>query len=191
MSKNIVIFYILTTINIYATGGYDNGSAVGDGNLGLDFTLNPMDIVPYGQSYVTWNYGLSSYSSFHGYLSHEAKDGDNQIYYGLKYTFFENKNWDLATAFGFRDRKSKRYIYMPQLLYTYKLLNGYDIGGSVVSVYNMSQSDYLGTTYDIAFRFPIEFNFLKKYAKDIKFALGAFRSASGRLHPTYSIDFRF
>ena len=37
-----------------AAGGYDQGTPAGQGNLDLDFTLNPMDRVKNGQSYVVW-----------------------------------------------------------------------------------------------------------------------------------------
>ena len=178
-------------IHAHATGGYDNGSPVGKGKLQLDFTLNPINIIPYGQSYMTWNYGLSDNWAFHGYVSNESKKNVNQLYYGFKYTFFQNKSWDFSTAFGLRNRESEVYLYLPQLLYTYKLSKGYDIGGSVVSVYNKTKTKNLGVTYDIAFRIPFKLNFLKDYVESTKLAIGAFRNASGRLYPTYSIDFKF
>lgn len=183
--------FLLTTALIHATGGYDNGSAVGTGKLQLDLTLNPLDVVPYGQSYAVWNYGLSERTAFHGYVSHEAKDGTNQIYYGLKYTFLETSQIDLATAIGLRHREDEAYIYLPQLLYTYKLGSGYDIGGSILYVYNMTESDHLGMTYDAAFRIPFHFSWLDHYVQSSKLAIGVFRNASGRTYPTYSIDLKF
>jgi len=190
MKKIFILLYVLSNC-IEATGGYDNGSPVGKGELQLDFTLNPGDIVKYGQSYITWNYGLTNTLDFHGYGSHEAKDGTNQIYYGLKYTFLQNETWDFSTALGFRHRKGERYIYLPQLLYTYKLPSDYDIGGSILDVYNITESKNLGVTYDIALRIPFKLSFLKSYVKSSKLALGAFRNASGRSYPTYSIDIKF
>jgi len=187
--KKLLLFCSLTYF-LHATGGYDNGSPVGDGKLQLDFTLNPGDVVEYGQSYMTWNYGLSDSLAFHGYGSHEAK-GVNQIYYGLKYTFFQNDSWDLSTATGFRHRLEETHIYLPQLLYTYKLFDGYDIGGSIVNVYDLYDKENLGTTFDIAFRIPFKLSFLEPYVESTKFAFGAFKNASGRTYPTYSIDFKF
>ena len=187
----IFLFLLFFSTLIHATGGYDNGSPVGKGKVELDFTLNPANVVPYGQSYMTWNYGLSDKISFHGYVSNESKKNINQIYYGLKYTFFQNSSWDFSTAIGLRNRASETYIYLPQLLYTYKLSKGYDIGGSIVYVYNKTASKSLGTTYDFAIRIPFELDFLKEYVESTKLALGAFRNASGNLYPTYSIDFKF
>ena len=189
-TKTILLIFSLNSL-LFATGGYDNGSAVGKGNLQLDFTLNPADIVPYGQSYITWNYGLSDSIAFHGYASHEA-NGVNQIYYGIKYTFFENDSWDLSTAAGIRQHElSGAYLYLPQLLYTYKLPKGYDIGGSIVSVYHLRSSSFYGITSDIAFRIPIKLPWLKEHVESTKLAIGAFRNATGKLYPTYSIDIKF
>lgn len=188
--KKLLLFSLLSLHILYATGGYDNGSPVGDGKLELDFTLNPGDIIDYGQSYITWNYGLSDTSSFHGYASHEA-NGVNQLYYGVKYTFFQNDSWDFSTALGFRNREDEIHIYLPQLLYTYKLANNYDIGGSILNVYDLSDAENLGVTYDIALRIPFRLYFLKNHVQSTKFALGAFRNASGRTYPTYSIDVKF
>lgn len=187
--KIITLFLFLQT-QVFSSGGYDNGSAVGEGNLALDFTLNPGDTVENGQSYITWNYGFTDTIGFHGYLSHEAK-GTNQIYYGIKYTFLENNTLDLSTAIGLRHRESETHIYLPQLLYTYKLPKNYDIGGSVVYVYDFTDSTKLGTTLDIALRIPIHLIWLNKYVSSTKLAIGAFRNASGNIYPTYSIDVKF
>lgn len=187
--KIIILSLFLSSAN--ATGGYDNGSPVGEGNLQLDFTLNPGNIVQYGQTYVTWNYGLSNTFSFHGYASHEARNGKNQIYYGLKYTFFQNDSWDFSTALGLRNRESETHIYLPQLLYTYKLPKNYAIGGSMVNVYDISDSENLGVSYDISLSIPFELQWLKKYTKSTKLAIGAFKNAYGKLYPTYSIDIKF
>ena len=184
-----LLFFLLTSFT-QATGGYDNGSAVGKANLQLDFTLNPGNVVEYGQSYITWNYGLTNTFAFHGYGSHEAK-GTNQIYYGLKYTFLQNESWDLSTALGFRHREGEIHIYAPQLLYTYKLANDYDIGGSILDVYDITDAENLGVTFDIALRIPFKLSFLQEYVESTKLALGAFRNASGKTYPTYSIDVKF
>ncbi len=189
MKKVYILLFILVG-SLYATGGYDNGSAVGKGKLQLDFTLNPSDAIDYGQSYITWNYGVSNTLSFHGYVSHEAQ-GTNQIYYGLKYTFFQNNSWDLSTAFGFRNREDETHSYLPQLLYTYKLPNEYDIGGSILDVYDITNKKNLGVTYDIALRIPFRLSFLQPYIESTKLALGAFRNSSGKTYPTYSIDVKF
>ena len=190
MKRFFLLLFLFSTTFINATGGYDNGSPVGEKNLQLDFTLNPNDIVDYGQSYITWNYGLNDSLDFHGYASHEAK-GTNQIYYGLKYTFFQNNTWDLSTALGVRNRKGETHIYAPQLLYTYKLPHEYDIGGSILDVYDITDSKNLGVTYDIAVRIPFKLSLLEPYTKSTKLALGVFRNSSGKTYPTYSIDIKF
>jgi hypothetical protein len=185
----LLLSLVLTNFS-HATGGYDNGSAVGEGNLQLDFTWNPFDVVDYGQSYITWNYGFTDTLAFHGYGSHEAA-GTDQIYYGLKYTFLQNESWDLSTAIGFRNREGETHIYAPQLLYTYKLPNDYDIGGSILDVYDISDSENLGVTFDIALRIPFKIPFLQKHVKSTKLAIGAFKNASNKTYPTYSIDVKF
>lgn len=111
MVKKLYILLFFLSNSIYATGGYDNGSPVGEGKLQLDFTLNPGDVIDYGQSYITWNYGLTDTLAFHGYGSHEAS--------------------------------------------------------------------------------PFKLSFLQPYVESTKLALGAFRNASGRTYPTYSIDVKF
>ena len=188
--SKIVLLSLLFQTEVFGTGGYDNGSAVGKGNLQLDFTLNPADVVEYGQSYITWNYGFTDTLGFHGYVSHEAK-GTNQIYHGLKYTFLNNETLDLSTAIGLRHRESETHIYLPQLLYTYKLPKDYDIGGSVVYVYDLTDSMSLGTAFDVALRIPFELPWLNQYLSSTKLAIGAFRNASGHTYPTYSIDVKF
>ncbi|CAA6810131.1 MAG: Unknown protein [uncultured Sulfurovum sp.] len=189
--KKLYILLLIIPHFLHATGGYDNGSPVGDGKLELDFTLNPGNVIEYGQSYITWNYGLTDTLAFHGYVSHEARDSTNQIYYGLKYTFFQNDSWDLSTALGFRHREDETHIYAPQLLYTYKLPNDYDIGGSILDVYDITDAENLGITYDIALRVPFTLSLLQPYIESSKLAFGAFRNASGKLYPTYSIDIKF
>ena len=171
-------------------GGYDNGTPVGEGKLQLDFTLNPGNIYDGGQSYITWNYGFTNNLGFHGYASHEA-NGQNQVYYGLKYTFFHIQSLDISTALGLRHRKGETHIFSPQILYTVNLAKGFDIGGSIVNVYDISDSENLGVAYDIALRIPFKFDWLQQYVESTKLAIGAFRSVSGNTNPTYSIDVKF
>lgn len=188
------LYYILIALflgtTVLASGGYDNGTPAGKGNLDLDFTINPGNVFENGQSYVVWGYGLTDRLDFHGYVSQDAM-GTYQIYYGVMYNFFSNRHLDLSTAFGLRHLRGNTDIIFPQLLYTIKLSQGYDIIGSSVLVYRVDQEKGLGVTFDIAFRIPVPEKFTPSFARDIKFAIGAFRGVSRRWLPTYSIDFRF
>lgn len=174
-----------------ASGGYDNGTPAGKGNWDIDVTINPADIIENGQSYVVWGYGLTEHLDFHGYASHEA-GGTDQIYYGLMYNFYSDAYLDLSTAAGPRHRLDKTDIFFPQFLYTIKLPNDYEIIGSFVNVYNVSDNYNRGISRDVALRIPLNFDFAPSYVEDIHFAIGAFSGVGfGDWHPTYSIDFSF
>ena len=174
----------------HASGGYDNGTPAGKGRLDLDFTLNPGDVIDDGQSYVVWGYGITDKLDFHGYFSHEAS-GTDQLYYGFSYNFLSNDILDLSTAFGLRHREGKTDVIFPQLLYTIKLPNDFDIIGSSVLVYRTDDRKTLGTTFDIALRIPVPKKYTPSYARSVKFAIGAFRGTANRWLPTYSVDFKF
>jgi len=182
--------FISTGLSL-ASGGYDNGTPAGRGNLDLDFTLNPGNAFEDGQTYLVWGYGLTEKLDFHGYVSHEA-NGTDQAYMGLMYNFYSNDWLDLSTAIGFRQRKDVTDIFLPQLLYTVKLPNEYDVIGSVVSVYNVTDSINRGVALDVGLRMPIPPALTPRIAKDAKLTISAFRRAGGnRWLPTYSIDLRF
>ncbi len=174
----------------YASGGYDNGTPAGKGRLDLDFTLNPGDVIDDGQSYVVWGYGVTDKLDFQGYFSHEA-GGTDQLYYGFSYNFLSNDILDLSTAFGLRHREGKTDAIFPQILYTVKLPNDFDIIGSSVLVYRTDDRKNLGTTFDIALRIPVPNKYTPAFAKSVKFAIGAFRGTANRWLPTYSLDFKF
>ena len=174
-----------------ASGGYDNGTPAGKGNWDFDLTINPGDMIENGQSYVVWGYGLTDHLDFHGYASHEA-GGTNQIYYGLMYNFFSNDWIDLSSAVGFRHRLDVTDTFFPQVLYTVKLPNNFDIIGSAVNVYNTTGGYNRGVALDVALRIPVSIEFTPSFVRDIKFSVGAFRPVSGKnWYPTYSVDFRF
>ncbi len=197
IKENNFMFYRLLCItfigtsSLLASGGYDNGTPAGKGNIDLDFTWNPNDMIEKGQSYVVWGYGLTDSIDFHGYASHEASTGNDQIYWGFMKNFFQNPWVDLSTAYGIRHREGEIHSYFPQLLYTFKLPDSYQIAGSVVNVYNHNLHENLGETYDMALRIPINFSFLPTFIKETKFSLGVFRNAGGTVYPTYSVDFKF
>ncbi len=186
----IAITLLLLHLTLSASGGYDHGTPAGDGNIDIDITINPGDYFDEGQSYLVWGYGITENDDFHGYVSHEA-GGTNQIYYGWMHRFFAREWLDLSTAIGLRHREGKTNTFLPQLLYTFKLPHGFDIGGSIVNVYNITDAENLGVAYDILLRIPVTFDFAQKHFKSLKFTLGLFRSAGGNTHPTYSVDMKF
>ena len=111
---------------------------------------------------------------------------------GLMYNFYSNGWLDLSTAIGFRQREDITDIFLPQLLYTVKMPHEFDIIGSVVSVYNLTDNDNRGVALDVGLRVPIPAVLTPRIAKDAKFTIGAFRRAGGnRWLPTYSIDMSF
>lgn len=187
----LLICFGFSTPILMASGGYDNGTPAGKGNLDLDLTWNPFDMFEKGQSYVVWGYGITDKIDFHGYLSHETQKNMNQIYWGFMGNFFQNEWLDLSTAYGVRHREGEKHSYFPQLLYTFKLPSTYEVAGSVVNVYDHSDAENLGVTYDMAVRIPFSFTWLPSMIKESKISLGAFRSTGGTTYPTYSIDLKF
>ncbi|MBK6717824.1 MAG: hypothetical protein IPG57_22830 [Burkholderiales bacterium] len=173
-----------------AAGGYDQGTPAGKGDLDLDFTLNPMDRVKNGQSYVVWGYGLTDRLDFHGYASHEA-GGTDQIYYGLMVNFYRNAWLDLSTAFGLRHRSGRTHRLFPQLLYTVRLPQQFDLIGSFTRVTDTKDGPVGRTTIDLALRIPLPEAWRPRLAKEWKLDLGAFRNTGGQWNPTYSVDFKF
>ena len=204
--KKLPLFFLLfLNCACFASGGYDNGTPAGKGNLDLEMTFNPGNYFGYGQSYIVWGYGLTKRIDFHGYVSHPAS-GVNQIYSGFLYNFMSNKYVDLSTAIGLRYRQKSIESFLPQLLYTVKLPKDFDVIGSFVSVYydrtaakfkkaisyNIAHDKYKGgVTCDIALRAKLPFKKMPAFVRGIKFAIGAFRGVSHKWYPTYSIDFRF
>jgi len=191
--------------HVFASGGYDNGTAAGKGKLDLDLTINPGDLSnewpesldEKGQSYLVWGYGLDDEFDFHGYVSHGA-DGTDQIYYGLKYNFLSTDWLDLSTATGLRHIESRTDLIFPQLLYTIKLSNDFDIIGSFTNIYNTTDDDNIGQSSDVAFRIPVPESLTPSFFRDIKIAVGLFKPStrdwkpsSDNWYPTYSIDCRF
>ncbi|HID36545.1 MAG TPA: hypothetical protein EYP39_04095 [Ghiorsea sp.] len=136
---------LLAPWTTWASGGYDNGTPAGEGKIDIELTWNPSNIVEDGQSYVVWGYGLTDRLDFHGYISHEAR-GTDQIYYGLMYNFFQHRVINLSTAIGLRHRKGLLNMFAPQLLFTLKLVNNFDLIGSAVHVYDLNNDHPRGMT---------------------------------------------
>ena len=204
IKRLIYLFYfclslIISSNIMYASGGYDNGTSIGMGNLGVDLTWNPFNYWEKGQSYAVISYGLRQKLDIHGYYSTPKKGNDN-YYIGIFYQFFNNKRLDLATAFGIRKYipKKDQHLFYPQILYTLYLINDIRIGGSFVRISNINDNyNILGITTDIGLIIPIyKPDNLKSKIKSIDFTLGAFRPIlwkpeKGFWHPTYSVDIKF
>jgi len=193
--KRVLFFFLICVFLIqiaFSSGGYDHGSPVGKNQLQLDFTVNPFDIFPYGQTYIVWSYGLTDKLDFHGYVSRASDGKTDQIYGGLMYCFFQSERLDLSTALGYRQIGTNVDRVVPQFLYNYKFLNGYTIGGSSVAI-QQNSSRHIGYTFDIALYIPLDhFIDLPDATESIHFALGLFKpSTSSKIYPTYSIDIKF
>tara|TARA_B100000579_G_scaffold298817_1_gene248900 strand:- start:849 stop:1493 length:645 start_codon:yes stop_codon:yes gene_type:complete len=202
IAKRLVfLFYfslslIILQDSLNASGGYDNGTSVGKGNLGLDLTWNPFNYWKKGQSYAVISYGLSHSLDIHGYYSIPVEGSDN-YYLGIFYQFYKNKYLDLATAIGVRQYLDEydKHLFAPQLLFTLYITKEYRFAGSFVSLKNIKDNKSLGTTIDISLIFPLKY-FEKDNSKlkNIDFCIGLFKPVlwkPDRLnwHPTYSINF--
>ena len=100
MLKNIIIIILISVFPLFSSGGYDHGTSTGQGQLELDFTWNPFDLIEFGQTYIVIGYGITNRLDIHGYYAHQT-DQDN-YYYGVFYQFIDSKYLDLATAIGKR-----------------------------------------------------------------------------------------
>ena len=185
--------------NLDASGGYDNGTATGKGQIGLDLTWNPFNYFPEGQSYVVASYGFSEKFDIHGYYSIPVRGSDN-YYLGLFYQFYKNKFMDLATAVGVRQYrpKSHRHLFAPQLLYTLYVFKGLRLGGSLIVLRDIDRNNKLiGTTVDLALIIPLfKSGSINGRVNSVDFCIGAFKPvlwapAHGEWHPTYSFDIKF
>jgi len=190
---------ILSTL--MSSGGFDNGTSAGRGQLELDFTWNPFNYFKQGQSYAVLSYGLQNRLDIHGYYSIHT-EGFHTYYIGLFYQFLSSKKVDLATAIGFRENRETELkdIFFPQILYTINLDNNYAIGGSFVNIIGSKKNQVNETpiAIDIALLLPIKRFFkLPKNISDMKLALGFFNPVTnssvekGKFIPTYSIDIKF
>ena len=186
---------------IFPSGGYDHGTSTGKNLLELDFTWNPFNFFEQGQSYVVLGYGLTDRLDIHGYYSIHT-EGFHTYYAGLFYQFLRSEKVDLSTAAGMRiNRENKKSnLFLPQLLYTIKLKDGYSIGGSFVNIMgDVNQSgESMPVAMDIAFFIPLNrYLSLPDFIKDLKLGVGLFNPVTnsvvdpGKFIPTYSIDVKF
>ena len=197
--SNITLLSIIISFSLYASGGYDNGTSIGKGNLGIDLTWNPFNYWKQGQTYAVISYGLTQKLDIHSYYSKPVSSSDN-YYLGVYYQFINYKYLDMATAIGIRKYllKSNTHLFFPQILYTIYSYNDFRIGGSIVNIIDIKdRNKIIGSALDIALIIPI-INSIdnKNRIKSIDLTIGGFRPAlwkpdNGNWHPTYSIDMKF
>ena len=191
--KLLFLFILLAPLSANESGAYDNGTAAGKGKLNLDFTLNPLNIISYGQSYAVVSYGLTDKFDIHGYFSKHT--GNYSTWYaGLFYQFFKRKKVDLATAIGIRKRFNKKWnhYFLPQLLYTYRINEKFFWGGSIVNVIQEKQINDSKVALDIGLFY--NFKYQSKRIENISFGFSAFHPATWKpktyFLPTYSINIK-
>ncbi len=199
MSKCIIII-LITVFPLFSSGGYDHGTSTGRGQLELDFTWNPFNLIEFGQTYIVAGYGLTNYLDIHGYYAHQT-DGRDNYYYGIYYQFIDSKYIDLATAVGKRlyTESDVNDLFFPQLLFNFKLGQDFTVGGALVNIKRNIDGSLKakGTAFDIAMYIPISKEIdVPKFIDDIKLAFGVFNpgvfdSDHGKFLPTYSIDITF
>ena len=199
IKKIITIFLFLN--QIFASGAFDHGSSTGKNFFEIDLTWNPFNYFKNGQSYVVIGYGISEKIDFHGYYSIH-QENFSTYYNGLFYQFHNSNKLDLATAVGLRKNLNTNYsnIFFPQLLYTIKLHNQINIGGSFVNILGHKKINInsIPIASDVGIYFPIH-NFFKKnkMIKEIKVCLSLFNPVTNTLVeknkfiPTYSVDIKF
>ena len=187
-----LLYYIPLYTILFAGSGFDHGTAAGKGNLDLSLTWNPFNYFENGQSYIVIGYGITDRIDIHGYYSKPVNNNDN-YYFGLFYQFYDSNYMNLATAIGIRqyNKEDIIHIFVPQLLYTIKLGNSYEIGGSFVGL--VKNENYLGTVIDASIYIPIIKQRENKLIQEVKLGIGVFKPVLwkptwGDWHPTYSID---
>ncbi len=200
MFKSVIIIILISITPILSSGGYDHGTSTGKGQLELDFTWNPLDLIEFGQTYIVIGYGLTNRLDIHGYYAHQTDKQDN-YYYGIFYQFVDIKYLDLATAIGIRQYtiSNTKDLFFPQLLFNVKFSEDLTVGGAFVNIQrdknNKLQSH--GTAFDIALYIPLSGVIkLPKFVHELKLVLGLFNPGvfepdHGNYLPTYSIDITF
>jgi hypothetical protein len=189
---------IVSSNVVYASGAYDKGTAAGKGNLEISLTINPFNLISYGQNYGVISYGIYDRVDIVSYYSIH-NNGTQSYYYGGFYQFIKNMDFDLATAVGIRKTiGNENDLFFPQLLYNIKLANNYTIGGSYVHVLDIEEKlKNKGSTIDVTFYTPL--TTLKKISPKIIEAyigFGVFKNSSmdigqDKLYLQYSLDMIF
>ncbi len=200
MFKNVIIIILISVIPVFSSGGYDHGTSTGRGQLELDFTWNPFDLIEFGQTYIVIGFGLTNHLDVHGYYAHQTDHQDN-YYYGLFYQFIDSKYLDLASAIGKRHYTVSNVndLFFPQLLFNIKFSKFLTIGGAFVNIQRITNDTLQpkGSAVDVALYLPLsDVIDLPSYVQELKIALGLFNpgvfdSDHGDFLPTYSIDITF
>jgi len=183
------------------SGAFDKGSSAGKGNWELNLTLNPFNLISYGQNYAVISYGLSNSVDLVSYYSLH-RDGIQSIYFGGLYQFLDHSLIDLSVAVGSRkiySEKNSYDIFFPQLLYNYKLSKNTTLGGSLVNVIALSDKKKTNKGYAIDFTIFKKIDGIKKISSkiiDVYFGLGVFKNTKNdlgidKLYLHYSVDIRF
>jgi len=201
--KNILVytvFYslIVSSNMVYASGAFDKGTAAGKGNFELNITINPFDLVSYGQNYGVLSYGIHDRVDIVSYYSMH-KNGTQSYYFGGFYQFLKNNNLDLGTGAGIRKTIGNgNDLFFPQLLYNIKLPNNFTIGGSYVQVLDIEEKfKNKGYAIDVTFYTPL--TIIKKISPKIIEAFigfGVFKNTNmdigqDKLYLQYSLDMIF
>ena len=192
------IFIVIISESVFASGAYDKGTATGKGRFELSLTINPLDLIPYGQNYGILSYGVSNKVDIVAYYS-KHNNGTRSQYIGGLFQFINSKKIDLATAIGIRNIDNQRWdVFFPQLLYNYKLPYGFSIGGSIVKV--VEKNNVIvdkGNAIDISVYVPLK-NIVKQNSriKEAYFAIGTFKNTKtsfldDKPYIHYSLDIIF
>ena len=200
MLRNIIIIILISINPMFSSGGYDHGTSTGKGQLELDFTCNPFDLIEFGQTYIVIGYGLTDRFDIHGYFARQT-DHQNNYYYGLFYQFIDSKYLDLATAIGKRHYTVSKIddLFFPQLLFNIKFSKLLTVGGAFVNIQRITNDKLQprGSAFDIALHLSLSSMVnLPNFVQEIKivmgvFSPGVFDSDHGDFLPTYSIDITF
>ena len=197
LNLNTIMILAIFSGKVLASGAYDKGSSTGKGRFEFSVTINPLGVVPYGQNYVVFSYGLGNRFDVVGYYS-SHKNGTQSQYIGSLYQFFESEKLDLATAIGFRHKNSGKWdIFSPQILYNYKLTKNYSFGGSLVKVIELDKMEDKGNALDITLYKNINNIFSRSQKiKDAYFGIGVFKNTEANfenrdLYLHYSLDLIF
>ena len=79
---NLVFILLIVILNkINASGAYDKGTSAGKGNWEVNLTINPFNLISYGQNYGIISYGLSDKIDIVSYYA-EHKTGLKSLYFG-------------------------------------------------------------------------------------------------------------
>ena len=182
------------------SGAYDKGTSTGKGNLEFSITINPFNKVKYGQNYGVLSYGMTNKLDLVTFYS-EHYNKTKSSYYGLLYQIYSYKKLDIGTGIGFRNiyntQKNGLDYFFPQILYNYKIINGYSVGGSIVSLVDSHSYKNKGFSVDISFYIPLKkVKKLNSKIEDVFFCVGLFKNSENDLsyndlYLHYSLDFVF